>query len=92
MTFASILLGLVIASIPACAFNFFVAGDFKKLFLLNIFAWIGFFIGQMIATWRGWAFLKVGPIILGVDLLFAFLFIGLGYWLTNFQPEKKRSR
>jgi hypothetical protein len=92
MTIASFILGCVIASIPACAFNFFVAGKFKKLLLLNIFAWIGFWIGQIIALWRGWVFLKVGPIILGVDLLFAFLFIGLGYWLTNFQPETKKYR
>jgi hypothetical protein len=92
MTFASILLGCVIASIPACGFNFFIAGTLKKLLLLNVFAWIGFWIGQIFATWKNISFLKVGPIILGIDLLFSFVFIGLGYWLTNFQPSPKKRK
>ncbi|MHC1741066.1 MAG: hypothetical protein AB9897_08160 [Anaerolineaceae bacterium] len=91
MTFASFLLGLLIASIPACAFNFLIAGKLKKLILLNIFSWVGFWIGQLTATWRGWTFLKVGPIILGVDLLFAIFFIAAGFWLTNLQPVKNNN-
>jgi len=90
VTIASFILGTLIASIPACACNFLVAGNFRKLVILNIFAWIGFWLGQLIADWRGWTFLKVGPIILGVDLLFAILWIALGYWLTNFQTANKK--
>lgn len=92
MTVASFLLGLIIASIPACAFNFLVAGNLRKLLLLNVFSWVGFWCGQLVAIWRGWTFLKIGPIVLGVDLLFALVFIALGFWLTNFQPESKKKR
>jgi len=89
MTIASFFLGFLIACIPACAFNFLIAGNFRKLLLLNLFSLIGFWIGQLISTWRGWTFLLVGPIVLGVDLLFSFAFIGIGFWLTNFQPKAK---
>ena len=89
MTIASFILGLIIASIPACAFNFLVGGKFRKLILLNLFSWVGFWVGQLIADWRGWTFLSVGPIILSVDLLFALIFIALGYWLTNFENVNK---
>jgi len=92
MTVASIILGFLIASIPACIFNFFVAGNFRRLVLLNVFAWIGFWVGQLISAWRGWTFLQVGPIILGIDLLVTILFIALGFWLTNFQTETKKTR
>jgi hypothetical protein len=93
MTIASIILGFLIASIPACVVNFFVAGNLRKLVILNVFAWVGFWMGQLIANWRGWSFLKVGPIILGVDLLAAIVFIGLGFWLTNFETDTpKRTR
>jgi len=92
MTFASFILGILIASIPACCFNFLVGGNVRKLLLLNIFSWVGFWVGQLVASWRNWTFLKVGPIILGVDLLFAVVFIALGFWLTNFQPENKKRR
>jgi uncharacterized membrane protein len=93
MTIASIILGFLIASIPACLFNFFVAGKFSKLLILNVFAWIGFWAGQIISNWRGWTILQVGPIVLGVDLLAAIVFIAIGFWLTNFQTESpKKSR
>lgn len=89
MTLASVVFGLVIASIPACLANFLFAGNGRKLLVLNLFAWVGFFAGQAVAMWRGWSFLKTGPLILGVDLLFCLAFVGLGYWLTNFQPAKR---
>ena len=93
MTFASVILGCLIASIPACAFNYFVGGNFPRLLSLNAMSWIGFWIGQIVASWQGWTFLIIGPIIVGIDLLFSFVFIGLGYWLTNFQATgNKKSR
>jgi hypothetical protein len=89
MTFASVIFGMIIAAIPACLVNFLVAGNGRKLLVLIVFAWIGFFAGQLLAMWRGWSFLKAGPLVLSVDLIVCLVFIGLGYWLTNFQPARR---
>ncbi len=92
MTLPSIILGLLIASIPACIFNFFINGKFRKLIILNLFSWIGFWISQFIAMQKGWTFLKVGPLNLGVDLIGAIVLTALGFWLTNFKSEPKKVR
>jgi len=57
-----------------------------------LFSWVGFWIGQFIAAQKGWTFLKVGPLILGIDLIGAIIMIVLGFWLTNFKTEPKKSR
>ena len=92
MTFVSFLLGLLIASIPACLLHFLVGGNFKRLVVLNLFAWIGFWLGHLLAAWREWNFLKLGPINLGTALLFSILFAVLGFWLSNFQTAPKKNK
>jgi uncharacterized membrane protein AbrB (regulator of aidB expression) len=92
MTFASIIFGCLIASIPACAFNFLIGGKMIRLLSLNAFAWVGFWVGQLFASWQGWTFLKTGPLLLGTDLLFTLIFIYLGYWLTNFQTINAKKK
>jgi hypothetical protein len=62
MTLASIFLGFLIATIPACVVLFVFGGDFRKLIVISIFSWIGFWLGHLLAVWQKWNFLSVGPI------------------------------
>jgi hypothetical protein len=91
MTLASIFLGTLIATIPACLLLFLAGGGLRKLIVLIASSWIGFWLGHLFALWRGWSFLKLGAINLGTALIFCILFAILGFWLSNFQPEKKRN-
>lgn len=86
MTLASISFGLLIALIPACLVLFVFGGDFKRLIVLILFSWVGFWLGHLLASWRGWNFINMGPIKLGTAIIFSIGFSLLGSWLNNFQP------
>ncbi len=88
MTLASIFLGFLIATIPACIVLFVFGGNFRKLIVISIFSWIGFWTGHLLAVWQKWNFLNVGPIKLGTAIIFSIIFSILGSWLSNIQPVK----
>lgn len=90
MTLASFFLGILIATIPACLLLFLVGGGFRRLIVLSVSSWLGFWLGHLFAAWRGWSFLKLGPINLGPALIFSIIFAIAGFWLSNFQPEKRK--
>ena len=91
MTLAAIFLGLLIATIPACLVLFVFGGDLRKLLILCLFSWVGFWLGHLLALWRGWNFLSIGPIKFGIAILFSIGFSIAGSWLSNIQqaPVKK---
>ncbi len=89
MTFPSFILGCMIASILGCAFHFWRGGKLGKLLLFNIFAWVGFWVGHLLAQWMGWHFLQLGPLNLGIAILFTLLFLFLGNWLGQVQVEAR---
>ncbi|MPM12643.1 hypothetical protein SDC9_58997 [bioreactor metagenome] len=86
MTLASIFYGLLIAIIPACLVLFVFGGNLKKLIVIILFSWVGFWLGHLLASWRGWNFITMGPIKLGTALIFSIGFSILGSWLNNIQP------
>jgi hypothetical protein len=87
MTVPSVLLGLLIAMIPAFLWHFLSGGTMKRLLLLIILSWVGFWLGHLIALWRGWTFLKLGPIFLGTALIFSIIFVIGGSWLSSYSSE-----
>jgi hypothetical protein len=87
MTIASIFLGLLIASIPAFLWHFLSGGEFKRLLLLIVFSWVGFWLGHLFALWRNWNFLNLGPIHLGTGLIFSILFVIGGSWISSYSDE-----
>ena len=89
MTFPAFLFGCLIASIFGCAYHFWRGGKAGKLLLYNVFAWVGFWVGYLIGDLMGWRFLTVGPLNLGISILFTLLFILVGSWLSQIQTESK---
>jgi hypothetical protein len=94
MTIASILLGVVIASILGFAFHFWRGGELRWLLLYLLLSWIGFWAGHLLALVLKVNFLKLGPINLGFALIGSLLFLFGGYWLSmaGLQPGKKNSK
>ena len=87
MTFPAFILGCLIASIFGSAFHFWRGGKLGKLLLYNIFAWTGFWVGYLAGLLMGWKFIVVGPLNLGVSILFTIVFLFLGNWLSQIQTE-----
>lgn len=89
MTLLTILLGFVIASIPGALFHFWKGGSLWRLFLYLLLAWIGFWVGHFIGGAIGWTFGSYGALHIGMGLLTSIVLLGVGYWLSLVQVEKK---
>jgi hypothetical protein len=89
MTIPAALLGLLISTLYGVAFHLWRGGGLGRLLLYILLGWVGFWIGHVVATQMEWTFASVGPLRLGAATLFSLLFIGLGYWLSLVEVERK---
>lgn len=89
MTLPSILLGIVISSIPGVLFHLWKGGSIWRLLLYILISWIGFWVGHILGSALGWTFGSLGPLHIGMGLVTSGLFVALGYWLSLVQVEKK---
>jgi hypothetical protein len=82
MTAPSFLLGFILATLYGVAFHFWRGGGAGRLLLYLTLSWLGFFIGQAIATWTGLSFIDIGPLHVGPATVGSLLFLLGGYWLS----------
>lgn len=90
MTIPSALLGMLIATLYGAVFHLWRGGGIGRLILYIMLAWIGFWVGQVIGTQLGWSFASIGPLRLGTATLSTLLFLGIGYWLSLVEVERKK--
>lgn len=84
----SLLLGLVISTLLGAAFHLLRGGGLGRLLFYLILGWVGFWIGQLLASQIGLAFLKIGSLNLGWATLSGILFLLIGHWLSLVEVEK----
>ncbi len=89
MTIPAALFGIILSTLYGAAFHFWRGGDTKRLILYLILSWAGFWTGQFVGNSLEWTFAAVGPLNLGMATLGAGLFLGVGYWLSLVEIEKK---
>ena len=82
MSIPSIVFGFLIATIYGVIFHLIRGGNFGRLILYIILAWIGFWIGQFLANQLELTFLRVGSLNLGMATIFSIITILIGYWLS----------
>ena len=89
MTLPSILLGVTLSTLYGAAFHLLRGGSLGRLALYLALAWVGFWGGHIFARWMGWSFVPVGALEAGFATLGSLLFLGLGYWLSLVEIERK---
>jgi hypothetical protein len=89
MTIPSIAFGFLIATVYGVIFHLIRGGGFGKLILYILLAWIGFWIGQILANQLDLTFLRLGSLNLGMATIFSFMTILIGYWLSLVDLRKK---
>jgi hypothetical protein len=67
----------------------FRRGGLERLALYILLAWSGFWIGQFLAVRLGWTFGSLGPLHLGMATLVSLAFLGIGYWLSLVEVERR---
>jgi hypothetical protein len=89
MTLPAALLGVLISTLFGALFHLWRGGGIGRLILYLILGWAGFWIGHLIGTQFEWTFFSVGPLRLGVAILSSLVFLGIGYWLSLVEVERK---
>jgi hypothetical protein len=89
MTLPTLLLGFVISSLYGAAFHLFLGGNLGKLFLFLSLSWLGFWTGHFVGNQLNLNFLSLGILRLGSATIGSLLFLGIGYWLFNFDQGEK---
>jgi hypothetical protein len=89
MTFPAFLLGLLLSTLYGVAFHLWRGGSAWRLILYLILAWVGFWVGHLVGNQLGWTFSSVGPLRVGMATLSSAIFLGIGYWLSLVEVERK---
>ena len=92
LTLPSLLLAFLISSLYGTLFHLVRDGGLGRLILYLTLSWLGFAAGQLVGFWRGWTFLGIGPLNLGMATIGSALFLGLGYWLSLVEVRRPPSR
>ena len=90
MTAPALVLGILISTLIGVFFHLILGGSFGRLILDIGLAWFGFWLGQFVANRIGWTFLSVGPLHLGMAVLFCLGTVFGGHWLSLL-PRKTES-
>jgi uncharacterized membrane protein YfcA len=89
MTLPTLLFGILISTLYGAAFHLWKGGSLWRLALYLILGWVGFWLGQLLATQLGWNFGSVGQLHLGLATLFSAVFLFAGHWLSLVEVERK---
>ena len=89
MTLPALIIGILISTLYGAVFHLWRGGGMGRLILYLILAWAGFWIGQLLGDYFGWTFGSLGPLHLGAATLISGVFLGIGYWLSLVQVQRK---
>jgi hypothetical protein len=89
MTLPAILFSLLIALLYGALYHLVRDGGFWRLILFCFLSVFGFTLGTLVGMWRGWVWLPLGTINLGVSTIGSFLILLLGDWLTRFETGQE---
>jgi hypothetical protein len=89
MTFPAVILGLILSTLYGAGFHLWKGGSLGRMVLYLILAWLGFWAGQLLASLFGWTFDRVGGLHIAAASVGSLLFLGVGYWLSLVEVERK---
>ncbi len=89
MTLPTILLAFLIAILYGTLYHLARGGGVWRLLFYIGLSILGFTIGQIVGMWRGWLFLMLGAINLGLGTLGSAILLGLGDWLSRIEAKRQ---
>ena len=87
MTFPALFLSVLIALLYGAVYHLIRDGSFWRLILYFVLSIFGFAIGHLIGIWRGWVFIPLGSINLGLSSLVSILILIFGDWLSRIEAS-----
>jgi hypothetical protein len=87
MTFPILLFGLLVALLYGALYHLVRGGGFWRLLLYFCLSISGFIAGHLIGIWRGWTFLPLGALNLGLSSLGSLILLMFGDWLSRIEAS-----
>jgi hypothetical protein len=87
MTVPTLLSALLIALLYGSLYHLLRGGGFWRLVLYLGLSLLGFAIGHLIGLWRGWIFMQLGSLNLGMSSLGSLLILIIGDWLSRIETK-----
>ena len=87
MTIPTVLFALVVALFYGALYHLIRGGGFWRLFLYFGLSILGFIVGHLVGLWRGWTFLPLGALNLGLSSLGSVLLLIIGDWLSRIEAR-----
>ncbi len=82
MSIPTLFLGLILSTLYGALFHLWRGGNAGRLLLYLIVAWIGFWLGQLLASYFKISFDMLGQLHLLVATLGSLVLLAIGYWLS----------
>jgi hypothetical protein len=89
MTLPVLVLGIVLSTFYGAAFHLWRGGGPGRLFLYLILGWIGFWVGHALAAYFNLTLGRMGPLQVLAGTVSSILFLGVGYWLSLVEVERR---
>ena len=87
MTLPTVLFALLIALLYGALYHLLRGGKFWRLALYLGLSVVGFVFGYLIGLWRGWVFMPLGSLNLGMSTVGGFFVLVFGDWLSRIEPQ-----
>lgn len=91
MTLPALLFAFLLALLYGAVYHLIRNGGFWRLILYFILSLVGFASGHFMGLWRGWVFIPLGSLNLGMSSLGSLIILIFGDWLSRIEasPESK---
>ena len=87
MTLPALLLALLVALFYGALYHLLRGGGFWRLLLYFSLSIAGFIAGHLFGLWRGWTFLPLGALNLGLSSVGSLALLILGDWLSRIEKQ-----
>lgn len=89
MTLSAFLFGMLVSTLMGALFHLWKGGTLLDLLIDVGVSWLGFWLGHLAGVTAGLSVGTVGPLRLGSAVVGGIIFLSLGYWLFQEEPQKQ---
>jgi hypothetical protein len=89
MTLPTLLFALLLAVFYGVLYHLVRDGGFWRLVLYILLSIAGFTAGHFFGLWRGWVFIPLGSLNIGMSTLGSILILVFGDWLSRIEGNRE---
>ena len=92
MTLPALLFAFLLALLYGALYHLIRNGGFWRLILYFALSIVGFAIGHFLGIWRGWVFIPLGSLNLGMSSVGSLIILILGDWLSLIESSHESKK